>query len=768
MSPDTEVRRDTAALVPVALLAFAVGLAFHRVYGLSAVLVPALVASTAPVVLAAALHRGLRAPAPVAAAVGLLVAVAAGCVGYARDHLGGGIWPTPAAAAALFQRLADAPSEALTTVAPVPEGSEGLVLVPAAVWTAAAFGAELVLRTRNPVLPLLPATVLFVGAVLLGTGAPGASLPLVAAFGAAAVLVPALRGAVRGRGRTAAAALLALALAAPASAVAPLLPGADRHAFDPRAHVDAPKPVTLRGTNPLAYVSAWLQQPETPLFTVTGPPPAPGGTLFRLAAMQEFDGVSWLPSDTFQATGGRIPQAVPANSTGGTLGPTLRQDIVVGELAGVFLPAADRPLRVQAAAGEAVAVDPDTGVLAGATPLHPGMRYQVTSRPVAHDPRTVEYAAAGDSAAALHLPDRDAAGAPIPVVDELRGYAQEATKGAGFPYQQAVLLAAWLRGRAVLDPQAIPGHSYRHIQYFLGTSKQGTPEQFATAFALLARTLALPSRVVVGFRVPEAETRATTPVRGGHVLLWAEVQFEGVGWVPFFPTPGVGTTTSAVAPPTEEVPMPAPVPATAPAAQSPPAEHTPGREELDRAIADEQHPAAAPASRREDEGFGSTAVLAAATGAALLVGCYVSLGLAGPALVRRGRARGSPRGRIRGSWDQVLDDLGRVGPAVPRSATSTDVAGLTAQRLGERAGAAALDLAGIVDAVSFGGRNASPHLVATCARHAETVRGGLAPVLAVSRRARAADVLGRLRFAAVRRTYAVLRTAAADRRRGDH
>ncbi|MEU8133639.1 transglutaminaseTgpA domain-containing protein [Streptodolium elevatio] len=760
MSAETHARGGVAALIPIGMLAFAVGLAFHRVYGLSEVLVPALVASTVPVLLAAALHRGVRAPAPVAAAVSVLIAVAAGCAGYARDHLAGGIWPTPGAAAELFHRLADAPSEALTTVTPVPAGSGGTVLVPAAVWAAAAVGAELVLRTGYSALPVLPATLLFVGAILLATGAPGASLPLVAAFGAVAVVVPALRGPVRRRGQTVAAALLAVLLAVPATVVAPLLPGAGRHAFDPRTHVDTPKPLTVRGTNPLAYISSWLQQPETLLFTVTGPPPTPGGTLYRLAAMQDFDGVSWLPSDAFQPTGGRIPPAAHASSAAANLGPTLRQDVVVGDLTGVFLPAADRPLRVDAA-DEAVAVDPDTGVLAGTTPLHPGMRYQVTSRPVAHDPRAVEYAAAGDSAAALRLPDRDASGAPIPVVDELRGYAQEATKGAGFPYQQAVLLAAWLRARAALDPQAIPGHSYRHIQYFLGTSKQGTPEQFATAFVLLARTLALPSRVVVGFRVPEADTRDATPVRGGHVLMWAEVQFEGVGWVPFFPTPGVGTTTSAVAPPTEEVPMPAPVPAAPP----PAADRAPGRDEVDRAIEDEQHPPAASAPHGGDEGLGAAPVLAAAAAAALLVGGYVVVGLSGPALVRRRRARGSPRWRVRGAWDQVLDDLGRVGPPVPRSATSTEVGGFAAERLGESAGSAALALAGIVDAVSFGGQDASPRVVDDCARHAETVRGGLGPALAGSRRARAADVLGRLRFGALARTYAVHRAAAADRKR---
>lgn len=63
----------------------------------------------------------------------------------------------------------------------------------------------------------------------------------------------------------------------------------------------------------------------------------------------------------------------------------------------------------------------------------------------------------------------------------------------------------------------------------------GDEEQYASAFALMARSLGYPSRVVMGFK-PTVTGRVTNVV-GGDVTAWAEVAFDGVGWVPFFPTP---------------------------------------------------------------------------------------------------------------------------------------------------------------------------------------------------------------------------------------
>lgn len=74
-------------------------------------------------------------------------------------------------------------------------------------------------------------------------------------------------------------------------------------------------------------------------------------------------------------------------------------------------------------------------------------------------------------------------------------------------------------------------------EYFYTEGKRGYCSYFATAFVLVARAQGLPARYVEGFCVPLAKDKemiATTDMT--HA--WPEVYFEGVGWIPFEPTPG--------------------------------------------------------------------------------------------------------------------------------------------------------------------------------------------------------------------------------------
>ena len=61
---------------------------------------------------------------------------------------------------------------------------------------------------------------------------------------------------------------------------------------------------------------------------------------------------------------------------------------------------------------------------------------------------------------------------------------------------------------------------------------------YATVFCLLARYLGYESRVVQGFKEQTPGNVATRILEGcGHA--WPEVYFEGKGWIPFEPTPGM-------------------------------------------------------------------------------------------------------------------------------------------------------------------------------------------------------------------------------------
>ncbi len=87
-------------------------------------------------------------------------------------------------------------------------------------------------------------------------------------------------------------------------------------------------------------------------------------------------------------------------------------------------------------------------------------------------------------------------------------------------------------------PESI-GSAEEFLEYFLLESKEGYCTYFATAFVLLARAEGIPARYAQGFCVPMGESGFAT-VLSNMAHSWPEVYMEGVGWIPFEPTPGYG------------------------------------------------------------------------------------------------------------------------------------------------------------------------------------------------------------------------------------
>ena len=56
----------------------------------------------------------------------------------------------------------------------------------------------------------------------------------------------------------------------------------------------------------------------------------------------------------------------------------------------------------------------------------------------------------------------------------------------------------------------------------------------------MARSLGIPARVAVGFTPGCRSPTAVASVLGSNAHAWPEVWFDGIGWVPFEPTPGRG------------------------------------------------------------------------------------------------------------------------------------------------------------------------------------------------------------------------------------
>jgi len=81
---------------------------------------------------------------------------------------------------------------------------------------------------------------------------------------------------------------------------------------------------------------------------------------------------------------------------------------------------------------------------------------------------------------------------------------------------------------------------YPAVSSFLFTRRTGYCQQFASAFALLARIDGLPTRLAVGY-LEARPTHDSWTVTGADAHTWPQVYFPGTGWVDFEPTPSAGT-----------------------------------------------------------------------------------------------------------------------------------------------------------------------------------------------------------------------------------
>lgn len=88
-----------------------------------------------------------------------------------------------------------------------------------------------------------------------------------------------------------------------------------------------------------------------------------------------------------------------------------------------------------------------------------------------------------------------------------------------------------------LSAKPVP-RSENAAEYFLFESKEGYCDLFATSMALSARSLGMPARVAIGFLVRDRklDEAGRYTVKENDYHMWAEIYFQGSGWVAFDPT----------------------------------------------------------------------------------------------------------------------------------------------------------------------------------------------------------------------------------------
>jgi transglutaminase-like putative cysteine protease len=285
--------------------------------------------------------------------------------------------------------------------------------------------------------------------------------------------------------------------------------------------------------DPLVDVRSRLLDTSTvPLFTVKSTAPS----YWRLTSLDTYSGTEWTANDSYSPVHTTLPK------DGATAkGTTVEQDFTISDLDSPWLPAAYQPESISGVdVKSGISYDPQSGSLITSKNTSSGLQYHVTStlNEGQLTPALLERAPAinpADSSLARYL--------KLPHIDTaVLRLAEGVTAGKKTEYDIALALQSFLRNPAnftyetSFDSKATGADA---LSYFLFTSKKGYCQQFAGAFAVMARELGLPTRLALGWTYGQ-QAGDVYSVTADEYHTWPEVYFQGVGWVPFEPTPGRG------------------------------------------------------------------------------------------------------------------------------------------------------------------------------------------------------------------------------------
>jgi TgpA N-terminal domain/Transglutaminase-like superfamily len=414
-----------------------------------------------------------------------------------------------------------------------------------------------------------------------------------------------------------------------------------------------------------------------PIFDFSADQPTDGYVSF--ADLDVYNGDTWDFDTTFHPTGGAVPSAAaapPAGSGPAALDPprtVVQHYRVVSAPPFEWMPYLERPVQV---GGIAVAADADSGMVVPQQPLQAGQSYTVTSEVT---PLTLASLRGRELDLPLaSSPDANDTEVPLDLQKELKlilldleSDTSTSTPTATLTYLQSLESAFVHDFSQISTTSSGVGTSFAEIADYTLARRRGTPEQYATVFALLARYLNIPARVVTGFRVLGPGSGETTPGRvyaltAREAWTWVEVPVAGLGWVVVDPTPASvrPPVVPSYAAPTTTTTVPLPDVATNQAGAG--------------------HALARPVRHRTAPGGSSPwlVVLVAVAAAGLL---FVAQFRLRAALRRRRRRRGDPARRVVGAWAESLDLLSELKVADVPALTSTEVGDVVGDRYGPEA-----------------------------------------------------------------------------------
>ncbi|HEX6367043.1 MAG TPA: DUF3488 and transglutaminase-like domain-containing protein [Agromyces sp.] len=267
---------------------------------------------------------------------------------------------------------------------------------------------------------------------------------------------------------------------------------------------------------------------------------------FTLLTLDRFEGEVWSATD-HAVDGDNTVDALP-NPRGLSQAVETSEhpiDVVVDEVSTTWLPVPYPTKRIEGLRGSWF-WDQGSLTVRSVDTSTAGQRYRVTRLTVEPTPaqlRNADGPLSEDLAPFLELPEEMPA-----IIPET---ADAVTSGAQSKYDAAVAIQAYLRGvdfdystEAPVE-EGYDGGGFDVIAQFLET-KAGYCVHFASTMAVMARLAGIPSRISIGYTQgtpgdERVEGVQRVQVDSHDLHSWPELYFQGVGWVPFEPTPGRGS-----------------------------------------------------------------------------------------------------------------------------------------------------------------------------------------------------------------------------------
>ena len=461
----------------------------------------------------------------------------------------------------------------------------------------------------------------------------------------------------------------------------------------------------LQYPSPLSGFRHYTKQvTDEQLFTVSGLQP---GDVVRLATLDSFTGKLWTVTGPETATNGSgsfalVGREIPAQKF---VTPEVRKNVTVTieTYDDVWLPSVGYLTDLQFTGGDAenegdnLRYNNSTGTAVLTSGLHEGDSYTLSAlEQRVLTPADLETA----STASIELPP--VTGIPDLATSKAQEFAGSATTPAA--QLQAIQLSLTengflSHGRASDSTPSRAGHGADRVtELFSRLQMIGDQEQYASAFALMARSLGYPSRVVMGFAPDVTGDEPSITVTGDDVTAWVEVAFDGIGWVAYNPTPDETDIPQAQVPKPQSEPQPQ--------VRQPP------RSESDED--DLLTPVELEESDEDDNG--DPFVLPGwvwAIGLSLLIPAaiiFIPLIIIAAIKVRRARRRReAERGpdQVAGAWQEMLDQYAELGFDVPKRSTRLMIAERLEAQLADQP-VRLRSLAAAADEAVFDGQEVDP------------------------------------------------------------